>query len=307
MPWFVVDDNADTHPKMIAAGNAALGLWLKAGAYASRHLTDGIVPGTVAKMYSNGSKTQIAKLVTAGLWHVAGHDCSHPKCLQPAPGDYAIHDYLIYNPSRRDVLVKRERAAEKKRKQRAAQDAQGNRGEYDDDPHGNREGFAEDSPANPSRNSDGAAGHGDTSPGDGSGTRARGNPSPPRPSHEGGAGRESTAGSRGRAALSPIPADWEPSDDDVQAAQLARTDAGREQLNAVQIAAVTRKFRQRMLDDQVQAAAWGGRWQQWAENERTEPAGPGGNVVPLPVMSKSQQQLAGLDRLRERMNGGQSG
>jgi hypothetical protein len=91
----------------------------------------------------------------------------------------------------------------------------------------------------------------------------------------------------------------------VQAAQLARADAGREQLTPQQLAAVTRKFVRRMADDQVQAAGWGGRWQQWAENERTEQPPAGGNVVPLgAAMTKSQQQRAGLDRLRERMNGG---
>lgn len=60
-----------------------------------------------------------------------------------------------------------------------------------------------------------------------------------------------------------------------------------------------------MTDDSVQAAGFGGRWQQWAENERTESAAaPGGNVVRLPgAMTKSQQQRAGLGRLRGRMNG----
>ncbi|MEU0675440.1 hypothetical protein ABZ330_21615 [Streptomyces sp. NPDC006172] len=294
MPWFVVDDNADTHPKMIAATNAGLGLWLKAGAYAARHLTDGIVPGAVAKMY--GSRPQIAKLIAAGLWHEHGHTCSHPKCAQPQPGDYAIHDYLIYNPSRRDVLAKRERAAEKKRRQRGQ------------DPQPNRDGFNGDSSANSTPEYGNAAGHGDPSPGDSAGTRAGAVPSPPLPSQQGGAEGESATGrGRGRAPLSLIPADWQPSDTDIEAAQLARADAGREQLTAQQLATVTRRFRQRMLDDQVRAAGWGGRWQQWAENERTGPAAaPGGNVVHLSgAMTKSQQQRAGLDALRG-MTGGHS-
>ncbi|MFM9464812.1 hypothetical protein ACKI1K_18405 [Streptomyces scabiei] len=299
MPWFVVDDNADSHPKFVAAGNAAIGLWARTGAYAARHLTDGIVSGDIAKMY--GSKPQITKLVAVGLWHTAGHDCSHPKCLQPAAGDYVIHDYLIYNPSRRDVLAKRERAAEKKRKQRAGQDPGAYRGRFDG-------GFVDDSSTDRTPENDDYAGHGAASPGDSAGTRARANPSPPRPSHEGGEGREAPAGgARGRAALSQIAADWQPSDEDVQAAQLARADTGREQLTPQQLDVVTRKFRQRMLDDQVRAAGFGGRWQQWAENERTEAAqGPGGVVVPFAQqpMTKSQQQRAGLDRLRERMNGG---
>ncbi|MFI1467614.1 hypothetical protein [Streptomyces wuyuanensis] len=306
MPWFVVDDNAHSHPKMIAAGNAALGLWLRCGAYAAQHLTDGIVPGVIARMY--GSRPQIAKLLAAGLWHEHGHACSHPKCAQPQPGDYFIHDYLApYNPSRAEVTAKRERAAEKKRKQRAAQDSPADRDGFDDDSHENRGRFDDDSSTDRTPENDDAAGHGDASPGDSRGTRARANPSPPLPSHKGGAGRESTAGGsgRGREPLSPIPADWQPSDEDVAAAQLARSDAGREQLTPPQLAAVTRKFRQRMLDDQVQAAAWGGRWQQWAETERTEQPAVGGNVVRLPgAMTKSQQQRAGLDRLRDRMNGG---
>jgi len=305
MPWFVVDDNADSHPKFVAAGNAAIGLWARTGAYAARHLTDGIVPGNIAKMY--GSRPQITKLVAVGLWHTAGHDCTHPKCLQPAPGDFAIHDYLIYNPSRRDVLAKRERAAEKKRRQRAVQDPLPDREGYGGDPDGNRGRFDDDSSADRTPESDDFAGRGAASPGDESGTRARAFPSPPLPSHKGGADRESSAGSsgRGRAPLSLIAADWQPSDEDVAAAQLARADAGREQLTPQQLDAVTRKFVRRMTDDGVQAAGFGGRWQQWAENERTEPAAaPGGNVVRLPgAMTKSQQQRAGLGRLRGRLNG----
>lgn len=259
MPWFVVDDNADSHPKMIAAGNAALGLWLKAGAYASRHLTDGIVPGVVARMYSNGSKTQVAKLVAAGLWHEHGHTCRHPKCKQPAAGDYAIHDYLVYNPSRAEVERKRERAAEKKRKQRAVQASEQPLPDPDETQHGD-DGDQDD---------------------------------PPRP------GRRDMSGQQ------PIAADWQPSDDDVRAAQLARADAGRPQLTPQQLDAVTRKFVRRMRDEGRTAAAWGGRWQQWAETERTEQPTVG-NVVHLPgAMTKSAQQRAGLDRLRG-LNGGHS-
>ncbi|MFF3190519.1 hypothetical protein [Streptomyces misionensis] len=254
MSWFAVDDNAWSHPKIVAAGNAALGLWLRCGAYAAQHLTDGIVPGVVVKM-CKGSPAQVRRLVEAGLWHEHGHTCPHPQCVQPAPGDYYMHDYLApYNPSRREVQARRDREAEKKRRYR---------------------GRAEQLPLD------------DGEPGD------QGAP-PPRPPKRTGTG------------AGPIPEGWQPSDDDVAAAQLARVDAGRPQLTTQQLAAVTRKFVRRMRDDGKTAAAtaWGGRWQQWAETERTELAG-GGNVVPLPgAMTKSQQQRAGLDRLRDRLNGG---
>lgn len=249
MPWFVIDDNSHMHPKFVAAKNAALGLWVRAGGYAAQHLTDGIVPGVIAKMY--GTPAQVRALVAAGLWHEHGHTCPHPKCPRPQPGDYAIHDYLDYNPTRREVQARREREAEKKRKYRA----------------GRAEQLPLDEPA-------------DQAP-----------PPPPAPQ---------------RAEVRPIPEDWQPSEQDVEAAQLARADAGMPQLTGQQLDRVTRAFVRRMLDDQVRAAAWGGRWQQWAERERPEPAPQhGGNVLQHPAMTKAQQQLAGLANLRDQMNGGQ--
>jgi hypothetical protein len=101
-----------------------------------------------------------------------------------------------------------------------------------------------------------------------------------------------------------IPADWAPSTDDIRAAQLARAEAGRPQLTADQVDALTRKFVRRMLDDQTRAAAWGGRWRQWAETERPETTPAGGVVVQHPAMTRGQQQRAGLDRLRARMQQG---
>ncbi|MEV8033950.1 hypothetical protein [Streptomyces sp. NPDC086182] len=114
MPWFKVDDSAHAHPKMRRAGKAAIGLWVMCGSYAAAYLTDGIIPAETA---ADGTETQIAKLVKAGLWHEQGHGC--PRCPQPMPGDYVMHDYLRYNPSRVRVNAERDREAEKKRNQRA--------------------------------------------------------------------------------------------------------------------------------------------------------------------------------------------
>lgn len=114
MPWFKVDDTAHAHPKMRRAGKSAIGLWVMCGSYAAAYLTDGIVPAETA---AEGTPTQIAKLLKAGLWHEHGHGCT--RCAQPMPGDYVMHDYLRYNPSRARVLAERDREAEKKRQQRA--------------------------------------------------------------------------------------------------------------------------------------------------------------------------------------------
>ncbi|MFC8925250.1 mucin-2 [Streptomyces albidoflavus] len=141
MTWFKVDDTAHTHPKLLKAGNAALGLWLRAGAYAAQHLTEGVIPGVVAQLY--GTAPQARKLVASGLWHAHGHGCG--RCPQPAAGDYVIHDFLIYNPTRARVEQERsaaaerqkrarERAAEQRNQERNPSDPPMNRPRIDDDP-----------------------------------------------------------------------------------------------------------------------------------------------------------------------------
>jgi hypothetical protein len=121
MPWFRIDDKAHSHPKLIKAGNAALGLWLRCGSYAAQHLTDGIVPGVVAELY--GTKPQAAKLVKAGLWHEHGHECPS-GCPNPAPGDYAFHDFL---EDGRNTSRARHDAERKKARDRQARHREGAR------------------------------------------------------------------------------------------------------------------------------------------------------------------------------------
>ncbi|WP_420032297.1 hypothetical protein ACN2WE_05390 [Streptomyces sp. cg28] len=121
MPWFRIDDKAHSHPKLIKAGNAALGLWLRCGAYAAQHLTDGIVPGVVAELY--GTKPQATKLVKAGLWHEHGHNCPS-ACPDPAPGDYVFHDFL---DDGRNTSKARHEAERKKARDRQAKHREGAR------------------------------------------------------------------------------------------------------------------------------------------------------------------------------------
>lgn len=114
MTWFKVDDTAHAHPKLLKAGNAAVGLWLRGGAYAAQHLTEGAVPGVVAQLY--GTAPQARKLITSGLWHAHGHTC--PRCPQPPAGDFQMHDFLTYNPTRQKVEAERARAAERQQRAR---------------------------------------------------------------------------------------------------------------------------------------------------------------------------------------------
>ena len=127
MPWFRIDDKAHSHPKLIKAGNAAIGLWLRCGAYAAQHLTDGIVPGVVAELY--GTKPQATKLVKAGLWHEHGHAC-RSGCPDPAPGDYVFHDFLDdgRNTSRARHEAEKKKARDRQAKHREGAGASGSGG-----------------------------------------------------------------------------------------------------------------------------------------------------------------------------------
>lgn len=92
MPWFRLDDSFDTHPKVLMAGNEAVGLYIRCGTYAARNLTDGFVGQEIVLLY--GSDSLAATLVRVKLWH-------------RARGGWTIHDFLDYNPSREEVLAKR--------------------------------------------------------------------------------------------------------------------------------------------------------------------------------------------------------
>jgi hypothetical protein len=100
LSWFKIDDGFDTHPKTLAAGNEAAGLWVRCGAYCSRHLTEGRVPRAVALMY--GDMHLIDTLVKVGLF-------------EPIEDDWLIHDFHDFNPSKEKVLGDREAAAKRQR------------------------------------------------------------------------------------------------------------------------------------------------------------------------------------------------
>ena len=66
MPWFKVDDDLSFHRKVVTSGNAAMGLWVRAGSWCAQHLTDGFVPNEMISIL--GTPAQRAKLVKSRLW-----------------------------------------------------------------------------------------------------------------------------------------------------------------------------------------------------------------------------------------------
>lgn len=122
MSWFRVDDGMLDHPKWIKAiregGDAALHLWLRAGTWSSRHLTDGVIPPHVVASLPGprGGKTR------ARAWQaLADASLIHRR----DDGEVTLHDYLEYNPSRAEVLAQKQRKAKNKRDQRLRDEVTG--------------------------------------------------------------------------------------------------------------------------------------------------------------------------------------
>lgn len=101
MPWFRVDDVLADHPKVIMAGNAAMGLWVRAGAWSMKHLTDGFIPDAVLPIL--GTVEEAESLVRVGLWSTSA-------------GGYSFHAWEGRQPTKDEVEERRAKRAEAGRK-----------------------------------------------------------------------------------------------------------------------------------------------------------------------------------------------
>lgn len=102
MPWVKLDDSFYSHPKVVAAGAEAVGLYVMALTYASHHLTDGHVPSAWVREKVGARAAKLASsLVEHALWSENGTG-------------WVIHDYLDYNPSRESVVEKRRKDSARK-------------------------------------------------------------------------------------------------------------------------------------------------------------------------------------------------
>lgn len=114
MPHFRVDDGLDSHPKAERAGDDALGMWVRAGSWAMRYLTDGFIPQWWVKKQPNGTR-KARKLVAAGLWLDGAQ--------QDGETGYQFHDFV--GPGRQDSREKIEadRELARKRKQKSRRES----------------------------------------------------------------------------------------------------------------------------------------------------------------------------------------
>jgi hypothetical protein len=120
MPFFLVDDQFHSHPKLRKAGLEAIGMWTAAGSWSQAYKQQGFVPEYEVAAWPRG-KRLAAKLVEAGLWHPGEDDAGEPG--------WWFHDWLDIHPTADEIEKQRERARERQRKRRARlaemQDEQG--------------------------------------------------------------------------------------------------------------------------------------------------------------------------------------
>jgi len=100
--WFKVDDNLAFHRKTLRAGNAAMGMWVRAGSECSSQLTDGFVADELVAAL--GGKKLAEKLVDAELW-------------MRVEGGYQFHQWSDDGRQPTRAQVEEERKAARLRKQ----------------------------------------------------------------------------------------------------------------------------------------------------------------------------------------------
>jgi len=101
--WFKLSDQFYDHPKVMQAGNSAVGLWARCCSYSASQELDGRIPKAIAHTY--GTRRDIERLLRSGLWI-------------DVEGSYWVPDFLDYNPSREALAARRATEAERQNRWR---------------------------------------------------------------------------------------------------------------------------------------------------------------------------------------------
>lgn len=89
----LVSDRFHSHPAVIAATPAAIGLWVRAASWSARHLTDGELPRAV--VLELGAEQVAHELVHAGLWRHEPERWVMLRAVPAAPGCTPIELWRI--------------------------------------------------------------------------------------------------------------------------------------------------------------------------------------------------------------------
>lgn len=121
MTWFRVDDTFAMHERVLAAGNAAVGLWVRCGSWSMQQLTDGFVPNHVLRAL--GTPKERRTLVEVSLW-------------VEVDGGVQFRNWEERQPSKEQVVSARQAAAERQRNARERKKSQEESRRDEDVSHG---------------------------------------------------------------------------------------------------------------------------------------------------------------------------
>lgn len=121
-PWAKLEQNFINHQKFLALNSNAICLWLEGKNYCDIYMTDGMIPKTALKTFRFEGPKAIELLTTscgrkpngeafAPLWEAVDVG---------GVGYYRMHDYLLHNDCRDEVLVRLEDAEDAAAIRRAA-------------------------------------------------------------------------------------------------------------------------------------------------------------------------------------------
>lgn len=113
MPWFMVDDGFWSHPKTLQLSDGAQALWIRAGSWSMKHLTDGFIPDFALPILSAKPRF-VNELRTVSLW------------FSVKDGNQ-FHAWNEYQRSREDVELERRRNADRKRRSRGESQGESHR------------------------------------------------------------------------------------------------------------------------------------------------------------------------------------
>jgi len=97
MPWVKLDDSFWANPKVVEAGNEAVGAYVRMLSYCGQQLTDGHIKDSVAKVIATPRVCK--RLVDHGLLERNGRG-------------WDIPDFLDFNPSKEKVEATRKARSE---------------------------------------------------------------------------------------------------------------------------------------------------------------------------------------------------
>ena len=104
MAWFKVDDGFYSSRKVLSIPRderlSCMGIWVIAGAWASKEMTNGRVPLSVLFEFG-ATESMIARLISSGLWN-------------SGDGIVEFHDWLEYQPAREEIIQKRKEVSTKR-------------------------------------------------------------------------------------------------------------------------------------------------------------------------------------------------